>query len=363
VSITTLPLTGALCPSVGSPSYQRPPANAEWLPHNQQGDSTLTISFRVAAATLSIILISSTGALAADPAVKCESGKLKVSSKYSACRLKADAKAVSKGEAADYTNCVSKYSDKWDKTEMKAEGACPSEADKASINARITTDAAEIATLLAGGVVLPSGCGNGVLETGESCDGADLGGQDCTDLEFTAAAGLACTSDCRLDASGCETATLPSRFRDNGDGTATEIVSGLMWELKDSLDASADAGNVHDADNTYDWTDGIPYDFDGTAATVFLAELNSAPCFAGHCDWRLPTINELRSLLPIERTCASSPCVDPDLPGDTASSSYWSATSYATFPSVAWFVEFNFGLVTNDLKTHVRHVRAVRGGS
>ncbi|MFT5154720.1 MAG: hypothetical protein ACI841_004728 [Planctomycetota bacterium] len=317
---------------------------------------------KVSATAFAVLFLVATGAQAADPAVKCEAGKLKESSKYAACRLKADAKAVKKGEAAVYGKCESKFADKWAKTELKAgTGICPSESDQVSMDFRITTDAAEIATLLAGGVVLlPSGCGNGVLETAESCDGADLGGQDCTDLEFTAAAGLACTSDCRLDASGCETATVPSRFRDNGDGTATEIVSGLMWELKDSLDASADAGNVHDADNTYDWTDGIPYDFDGTAATVFLAELNSAPCFAGHCDWRLPTINELRSLLPIGITCASS-CVDPDLPGDTASS-FWSSTTIATNPGFAWGVSFGSGSVSGTGKTFARRVRAVRGG-
>ena len=54
-------------------------------------------------------------ALAADPAIKCESGKLKESSKYSACRLKADAKAVSRGLAADYGRCEAKFIDKWTK--------------------------------------------------------------------------------------------------------------------------------------------------------------------------------------------------------------------------------------------------------
>jgi len=93
-------------------------------------------------------------ARAGDPAVKCESGKLKESSKYAACRLKADAKAVTKGEAADYAKCEAKFADKWAKTETKAGvGICPSEGDQVSMDARITIDAAEIATLLAGGSV------------------------------------------------------------------------------------------------------------------------------------------------------------------------------------------------------------------
>jgi hypothetical protein len=40
------------------------------------------------------ILVSSTAAMAADPALVCQSGKLKAAAKYGACRLNAEAKAV-----------------------------------------------------------------------------------------------------------------------------------------------------------------------------------------------------------------------------------------------------------------------------
>ena len=85
------------------------------------------------------------------PAVKCESSKLRESSKYSACRLKADAKAVRKDIAADYAKCEVKFADMWTHVENRAgAGNCPSEGDQASMDSRITTDVAEVATLLSG---------------------------------------------------------------------------------------------------------------------------------------------------------------------------------------------------------------------
>jgi hypothetical protein len=50
-------------------------------------------------------------------------------------------------------------------------------------------------------------CGNGVRETGEACDGGDLGGFDCTSLGFTSGT-LACTADCHLDGSQCVAASV-----------------------------------------------------------------------------------------------------------------------------------------------------------
>jgi hypothetical protein len=48
----------------------------------------------------------------------------------------------------------------------------------------------------------PPICGNGVLEGTEECDGADLGGTDCTDLGFPGGT-LGCTAGCAFDESDC----------------------------------------------------------------------------------------------------------------------------------------------------------------
>lgn len=47
------------------------------------------------------------------------------------------------------------------------------------------------------------GCGDGLIELGESCDGADLDGQTCVSLGFDVGT-LACASDCSFDTSGCQ---------------------------------------------------------------------------------------------------------------------------------------------------------------
>ncbi|MBL8744071.1 MAG: DUF4215 domain-containing protein, partial [Myxococcales bacterium] len=47
-------------------------------------------------------------------------------------------------------------------------------------------------------------CGNGVLNAGEECEGANLGGATCESLGFGPGV-LACTSNCLLDTTGCDT--------------------------------------------------------------------------------------------------------------------------------------------------------------
>ncbi|HIE69165.1 MAG TPA: DUF1566 domain-containing protein [Planctomycetes bacterium] len=101
------------------------------------------------------------------------------------------------------------------------------------------------------------------------------------------------------------------------------------------------------------------------------------PCFAGHCDWRLPEISELQTILVGSGgstatgqalTCdTTQPCIDPAfavLGGRTASFVYWSASSLATNPNFAWGAGFSNGDVSNfNGKTADNFVRAVRAGS
>jgi hypothetical protein len=239
----------------------------------------------------------------------------------------------------------------------------------------------------------PGSCGNGTIEPGETCDAPDLGGASCASVGFPLGGPLGCTATCLYDSSGC-LRTFPATGQticwnatgtvipcigtgqdgdvqagatlshtDNGDGTVTDEVTGLTWEKL------SDDGSIHDMNNFYSWA---------SAFALKIAVLNTPPCFADHCDWRLPNRIEVESIIDYQRY---KPAVPPAFntactPGcgvlacsctmsSSASNEYfWSSTTSVTQPISAWTTNFaaggnNFGFSKTN---SAAHVRAVRGG-
>jgi hypothetical protein len=163
------------------------------------------------------------------------------------------------------------------------------------------------------------------------------------------------------------TTTTTLRFVDNGDGTVTDHQTGLQWEKK-----VAGSGCLHCVNDAYTWssTGTAP---DGTAFTGFLNTLNggatgvgncitntgSAPMggFANRCDWRLPTIVELQTIV----NCSFIPCFNPIFGPPGIHTIYWSSTSDGGID--AWGLRFSDGMLFNGLTSDLFVVRAVRGGS
>jgi hypothetical protein len=78
----------------------------------------------------------------------------------------------------------------------------------------------------------------------------------------------------------------------------------------------------------------------------------------GHSDWRLPNINELKSI--VDRSKVSPAIVNGF--ENTSSSSYWSSTSYEGDKYGAWGIGFSVGSVYGDVKGYIYYVRCVRDG-
>jgi len=156
-------------------------------------------------------------------------------------------------------------------------------------------------------------------------------------------------------------------FNDLGDGVVKDSRTGLFWEKK------SDDGSIHDKDNVYTWGQDLsPYAMNGTMVTTFLAALNTPPCFAGYCDWRIPNITELLSLVNYETwSPATFTAFDTDCTAGctvttcscTFSNYYWSSSTPRFLPAYAWYVYFGNGYDYYANKFDDYSVRAVRGGS
>jgi hypothetical protein len=123
-------------------------------------------------------------------------------------------------------------------------------------------------------------------------------------------------------------------LQDNGDGTVTDLRTGLMWP-KDGTGVGYASGVGKTWNDAIDWANGLN--------------------FAGHTDWRLPNINELKSFQEITWGYYEY----------RSMGYYWSSTTYVDsdyYSTSALRVDFCDGVVSGSAKTNSHYVVAVRGG-
>jgi len=134
-----------------------------------------------------------------------------------------------------------------------------------------------------------------------------------------------------------------ARYKDNGDGTVTDTATGLMWTR------NANHGKM-------DWKTAVEY----------CEKLE----FAGHNDWRLPSVRQAGGKPELDTLGRPGgvPGTEPfeRLSGKQfpftglISEPYWSSVPYG-HPRFAWCVKLWTGYVGSDLKTEQFAVWPVRG--
>lgn len=161
--------------------------------------------------------------------------------------------------------------------------------------------------------------------------------------------GLAVLVSGLVNAQGCKhvsARTAPdSRYIDNGDGTVRDLQVGLVWQ-KCSVGQSGEDCAKGTA-RTFKWDDAIQQG----------KRVNDSGGFAGHADWRVPKLKELKSL--VEVGCWS-PSINLTLFPNTPDAEYWTSSSYTGFNNNAWYVSFISGKSQynhSKLKYSVRLVR------
>lgn len=160
---------------------------------------------------------------------------------------------------------------------------------------------------------------------------------------------------------------IANRYQDNGDGTVTDVTTNLMWKR-------CTEGQTWNGETCVGETESMTWN-----AIMPDGEQKIWPAFAGYTDWRVPTREELKSLV----YCSSG---DPKIWNDIINKKdyngckgkyqrptidqqafpntprwFWTATPY-TDDCCSWIVYFGDGSIGYNGRTNSYFVRGVRAG-
>ena len=124
-------------------------------------------------------------------------------------------------------------------------------------------------------------------------------------------------------------------------------ITGLMWEGKTSTGRRAGVAYYTN------YGDGSVND-----SSAYVKELN-ASALCGYTDWRLPSVDELQSLVNYG-VPAPAPSIDSTWFPNTASKWYWTVLPYVGDTAKAWYVSFYGGGVLYHNRSNGFMVRLVR---
>jgi hypothetical protein len=138
--------------------------------------------------------------------------------------------------------------------------------------------------------------------------------------------------------------TPDERYTLHDDGTVTDTDTGLQWQ-RCSLGQDWDGSTCNGGASTLNWQRAL--------------QQTGSNRFAGYSDWRLPNVEELRSIVAHDRY---SPAINSNIFPNTKSNYYWSSSPAAADSSDAWRVNFGYGNDDNYYRFTDNLLRLVRSG-
>ncbi len=124
--------------------------------------------------------------------------------------------------------------------------------------------------------------------------------------------------------------------------------------MRSSARFAVAADTVLDTRTGLMWQRAVPLDrFTWVEATAYAKSLR----LGGHTDWRLPTKEELESIVVKGR---GAPAIDTVAFPNTPGAFFWSSSPDANTTDYAWGVSFYDGYTFNDYTTNNGRVRCVR---
>jgi len=177
----------------------------------------------------------------------------------------------------------------------------------------------------------------------------------------------------KLDAVGQPLANQAAAYATTPWTCVQDNVTGLMWEVK----TTPSLGGLRDAASSYTWYNSTGVNDGGNAGTPnggfcvggvncdtekYVAAVNAVG-MCGFKDWRLPSVEALRSLVDLSVIpFGMMTGIDANYFPNTQASAYWAVSPDAVLSTTnAWSVSFDGGNAFSAPKSNTMTVRLVRG--
>jgi hypothetical protein len=152
-----------------------------------------------------------------------------------------------------------------------------------------------------------------------------------------------------------------SRFTNNGNGTVTDNLSGLIW-LRNAM-CTETVGSIGNPNGALNWSDALKWTHSLASGNCGLSDGSKAN------DWRLPNVKELQSLIDFGQDTADGayalPAGHPFQFLSTFYSNpqgYWASTADFNNITFVWEVDIASGQTGSDPYTINHYIWPVKGG-